>query len=224
MGNQVVETLAAACRLAKRFPETALLLSGGVGHATLLLERNLRASRFATLNGLRETGMAEAKMASAVAQEGFGIATERLLVEGRSANGGENARFGLEILRDAGLAAGTVVIVQDPAMERRALLTWMREVEAAGMPLRVMSHAAFVPRVETGPGGGLRFVDGQGEGSWTVERLLGLILGEMERLHDDEQGYGPRGRGFLPHVDIPEAVWEAYQRVKAGPAGAMAER
>ena len=161
MGNQVVETLAAACRLAKRFPETALLLSGGVGHATLLLERNLRASRFATLNGLRETGMAEAKMASAVAQEGFGIATERLLVEGRSANGGENARFGLEILRDAGLAAGTVVIVQDPA---------------------------------------------------------------MERLHDDEQGYGPRGRGFLPHVDIPEAVWEAYQRVKAGPAGAMAER
>lgn len=45
------------------------------------------------------------------------------------------------------------------------------------------------------------------------ERLLSLALGEIPRLRDDENGYGPRGRGFIAHVDIPEAVEAAWRRL-----------
>lgn len=40
-----------------------------------------------------------------------------------------------------------------------------------------------------------------------------LALGEIPRLRDDENGYGPRGRGFIAHVDIPEAVEAAWRRL-----------
>jgi len=45
LGNQVVATVTAACRLAQRAPVAArLLFSGGVGHSTGLLYENLRRS------------------------------------------------------------------------------------------------------------------------------------------------------------------------------------
>ena len=48
---------------------------------------------------------------------------------------------------------------------------------------------------------------------WTPERFLSLLTGEIQRLTDDENGYGPRGRGFLPHVDIPEDVEAAWRHI-----------
>ena len=31
-------------------------------------------------------------------------------------------------------------------------------------------------------------------------------MGEVPRLRDDEHGYGPLGRGFIAHVDVPDEV------------------
>ena len=42
-----------------------------------------------------------------------------------------------------------------------------------------------------------------------------LVLGELSRLTDDEHGYGPRGAGFIVHVDIPAGVAEAGARLRA---------
>lgn len=39
-------------------------------------------------------------------------------------------------------------------------------------------------------------------------------MGEIPRLQDDENGYGPKGKNFIAHVDIPETVQEACERVK----------
>lgn len=50
-------------------------------------------------------------------------------------------------------------------------------------------------------------------GLWSPERFLSLIMGEIPRLRDDENGYGPLGRGFIPHVDIPVEIETAYQHV-----------
>lgn len=49
---------------------------------------------------------------------------------------------------------------------------------------------------------------------WDMDRFLGLILGEIVRLKDDETGYGPRGKGFIGHVDMPGVVLEAYARLE----------
>lgn len=42
---------------------------------------------------------------------------------------------------------------------------------------------------------------------------MSLLLSEVPRLRDDAQGYGPKGRGFIAHVDLPEEVGAAWQRL-----------
>lgn len=214
LGNQVVETLTAACTLLERAPAAALLLSGGVGHSTPLLYENLRNSIYGQYvqQELVLEKMAEAEMFAAIAQAAFGIPAGRIRIDSRSKNSAENARYSLEILQERGLD-GPLLILQDPTMQRRSVLTWTREAYLAGSDARTLSHAVFVPEVEPGPDGALRLAKDQAHGTWTLERFLGLIMGEIERLHDDENGYGPRGKDFLPHVDIPEAVYESYLRV-----------
>lgn len=214
LGNQVIDTLTAACSLLERASAAILLLSGGVGHATPLLYENLRTSRYGALvhQGLIQKSMAEAEMYAMVAQAAFAIPADRIRVENRSTTSAENARFSLKILRERGLR-GPVLILQDPTMQRRSILTWTREADLAGSDARTLSHAAFVPKIGPGPDGMLQLAEDQAQGTWTLERYLGLVLGEIERLHDDENGYGPRGRNFLPHVDIPEQVYASYLRV-----------
>jgi hypothetical protein len=110
-------------------------------------------------------------------------------------------------------------------MQRRSVLTWAREAESAGMPaVQILSFAPFVPRVECGTGGKLRFPAGQPTETWTMERFLALILGEIHRLHDDENGYGPNGQGFLPHMEIPEPVLESFRRVASSSLATLAVR
>lgn len=214
LGNQVVETLTTACTLLERAPAAALLLSGGAGHSTPLLYENLRNSIYGKYvqQGLVLEKMAEAEMFAAIAQAAFGIPAGRIRIENRSKNSAENARYSLKILQDRGLD-GPLLILQDPTMQRRSILTWTREADLAGSDARTLSHAVFVPKVEPRPDGALSLIENQAQGTWTLERFLGLIMGEIERLHDDENGYGPRGKDFLPHVDIPEAVYESYLRV-----------
>ena len=40
-------------------------------------------------------------------------------------------------------------------------------------------------------------------------------MGEVARLTDDAQGYGPNGRDFVVHVDVPAEVARACERLKA---------
>jgi hypothetical protein len=44
---------------------------------------------------------------------------------------------------------------------------------------------------------------------------VALLLGEVPRLRDDAEGYGPRGRGFQAHVDVPAEVEAAYAALVA---------
>ena len=52
------------------------------------------------------------------------------------------------------------------------------------------------------------------EGIWPLETFLQLLLGEIDRLTDDGQGYGPRGRDFVVHVDVPPEVRSAASRLR----------
>ena len=37
------------------------------------------------------------------------------------------------------------------------------------------------------------------------------MLGELPRLRDDVNGYGPAGRDFIAHVTIPDEIEAAWQ-------------
>lgn len=47
----------------------------------------------------------------------------------------------------------------------------------------------------------------------TLDRYMQLIMGEIPRLKDDINGYGPKGNGFIEHVDIPYSVEESYSKL-----------
>lgn len=51
-------------------------------------------------------------------------------------------------------------------------------------------------------------------GMWTVERYVDLLMGEIPRLTDDLNGYGPKGKGYIAHVDIPKEVIPAFEELK----------
>jgi hypothetical protein len=39
----------------------------------------------------------------------------------------------------------------------------------------------------------------------SLERFISLLMGEVQRLRNDEQGYGPRGKGFFAEGSITSA-------------------
>lgn len=51
-------------------------------------------------------------------------------------------------------------------------------------------------------------------GMWKIDRYITLLMGEVSRLSDDENGYGPRGKNFISHVDIPQEVKYAFEELK----------
>jgi len=51
-------------------------------------------------------------------------------------------------------------------------------------------------------------------GMWDMDRYVQLLMGEIPRLTDDENGYGPKGKDFIAHVEIPEEVKKAFSELK----------
>ena len=50
-------------------------------------------------------------------------------------------------------------------------------------------------------------------GMWEMERYISLLMGEIPRLLDDENGYGPNGAGYIAHVDVDPEVLQAYREL-----------
>jgi uncharacterized SAM-binding protein YcdF (DUF218 family) len=138
-----------------------------------------------------------------------------ILIEDESTNCGENASLSVELLRLTPWKLGSILLIQDPTMQRRTHECFRRSLrDAPGV--RVSSYAPFVPTVSDTAGGDDQNVhDAEGRAVWSMRRFTDLILGEMRRLDDDEHGYGPRGAGFIDHVDIPGDVMGAYRRLAA---------
>jgi len=190
----------------KRGLADRLLLVGGEGHTTPMLRR-LLAGR------VPEPTLAAAAEADLMARyfaDRHGI--DDPLIERQSTNCGNNLTFAQQVLAAAGLAPASMVLVQDPSMQRR-MDAGMRRVWTLGHP-QVLNFAGHLPTI-VARAGRLEFADSSGWGCWDLEHYLTLLLGEIPRLTDDADGYGPAGRGFIAHVDIPRDVADAYVRVRA---------
>ena len=143
-------------------------------------------------------------------QSAFGIPEEDLLVESASTNCGENVRFALRILQEQNALPASAIVLHDSTMQRRIGATldrWWPENTT-----RFVHFAAYRARLEAGERG-LAFAPNRIWGLWQPEHYMSLLLSEIPRLRDDAQGYGPKGRGFIAHVDLPEEVEAAWQRL-----------
>lgn len=215
-----------------------LVIAGGIGHSTsLLYEAIRRHPKYAPLasgpHGL--DGLPEARVIERILKqywpnlaEALGSGQLRLLIDDQSTNCGQNAEFAKRLLDGEGVWPDTIVLVQDPTMSRRTRAGLDKYyTEAVGtiavgkeVSPRIWTWPTFVPRLRAVESSavagdermpGVEGSPGHSDALWEEGRFVDLLLGEIPRLRDDPAGYGPKGKGFIGHVDIPEEVEEAWR-------------
>lgn len=125
----------------------------------------------------------------------LGVPDEHVLVEDRSTNTGENVRNTRALLRERGIEPRQVIVVQKPYMERRAYATVRKqwpEVEV----LVTSPQISFkeYPNADI-----------------SKDEVIPIMLGDLQRIPIYAE------RGFQIKQEVPDEVWEAYERlVEAG--------
>jgi uncharacterized SAM-binding protein YcdF (DUF218 family) len=206
LGSSVLDSLDLAASAWREGIAPRILVSGGVGHSTGHLRDNVRADQ--RYSGVPLAGRGEAEILRDLLLSHHHIPAEALLLEFRSTNCGSNAIESRRLLTAIGANPRTLLLVQDPTMQLRSWASF-RRAWGDDASVRFLNLPAYLPRVVPGDGG-LAFA---APAPWSMERFVSLILGEVPRLRDDEKGYGPRGQGFIEHVDVPPQVEAAHGRL-----------
>jgi len=226
--SAVLSQAAVVFRALEQNPSLAktLVLVGGIGHSTTYIyEAVARHPRFHAL-AEKVRGLAEARVLELILRTYFDV--ERItsegccvLIEDQSTNCGANAIQTRKVLEGAGVPTPrSCVVVQDPTMSRRTIASFQKlydDLPAESHP-SFISCPVFVPTMRKD--GEALVYDIQGPHApqhaelWDHERLFSLLVGEIPRLRDDENGYGPQGSDFIVHVDVPAEVEIAAKRVQ----------
>ena len=154
-----------------------VVFSGGLGAITSRLWSEPEADQFARI---------------AIA---LGVPEDRILIENRSTNTGENVRFIRRVIEERGITGRRFIVVQKPYMERRSYATFRKVwpeadviVTSPQVPfdsyLREYSNEALSP-----------------------EDVVGIMVGDLQRLRLYPD------RGFQVPQEIPADVWAAYQEL-----------
>jgi uncharacterized SAM-binding protein YcdF (DUF218 family) len=158
-----------------------LIFSGGLGSITRHLWTEPEANLFARI---------------AVA---MGVPEDRIVVENRSTNTGENVLLTKALLAERGLAPESFIVVQKPYMERRSYATFRKvwpgkRVIVTSPPLSLDEYLG-------------RF----SHESLTRDDVISIMVGDLQRI----KMYP--ARGFQIDQDIPPDVWDAFtELVRAG--------
>jgi uncharacterized SAM-binding protein YcdF (DUF218 family) len=211
LGSSVLHTAERACAALRAGLAPRLVIAGGIGHSTGFLRDALAAHpRYRDALG---PDLPEAELLARVAVRHLGVDPAQLVLETASTNCGDNAvRTRAELAR-RGLAPRSLVLLQDPTMQRRTGASFARAF-ADAPEVQLVNHAVFTPGLE-GEGAAVHLAGPPRAGLWPVDRFVSLVMGEVPRLRDDAAGYGPRGRGFIAHVDVPPEVEAAHGRLAA---------
>lgn len=154
-----------------------LIYSGGLGSITAQLWTEPEADRFA--------GVAVR----------LGVPRERILVENRSTNTGENVTLTRQLLAERGIDPQKFIVVQKPYMERRAYATFRSRWP--GKDLIVTSPQASFDD----------YLERYSHESLSQDDVVSIIVGDLQRI----KVYGERG-WQIPQ-EIPDDVWQAYQEL-----------
>ena len=200
-----------------------LVICGGVGHSTPFLYEAVRKSKYSgilpEINGLPEARVIERiitdyfpRLAALCNSEAV-----HLVIEDKSANCGANAIETRRVLELENLYPRSFIIVQDPTMSIRTLAAFKHTYADSKLPITFFGCPTFTPilSIEQSSGQVTFSVSGiHASDLWELPRFLDLLMGEVTRLRDDENGYGPNGKNFISHVDIPDQVEGAWARLK----------
>lgn len=178
------------------------VIVGGAGHTT----ETLRQKVHALYPAIRTDGLPEAEIFASYLQAAYGLHAD--LLETQSTNCGNNITLLLDLLRQNGIDWHSMILCQDATMQHRMEAVLRKYAPDAV----IINYAAY--RAEVVPQGGALAFAQDIRGMWTVDRYVNLLMGEIPRLTDDADGYGPQGKDFIAHVDVPAEVRRAFAQLK----------
>lgn len=180
-----------------------LMIVGGEGHTTDALR-----SRFhARYPEIPVEGRMEADIMQDYITQKYGI--RDILLERNSTNCGNNVTNALEILRLHHIDAKHIVLMQDASMQRRMCAGFKRYAPS----IKVINYASYRNQVIV-QDGELQFSDSTLWGMWEMDHYISLLMSEVPRLSNNEEGYGPMGCGYIAEVQIPDVVMNAFYELK----------
>ena len=179
------------------------MVVGGAGHTTESLRRTVHE----TCPDIMTEGLTEAQLFSRYITHKYGLQVE--LLEQKSTNCGNNVTFCLDLLRQKGLAPQSIILMQDATMQRRMEAGFRKYLPHTTL----LNFAAY--QVEVCAHGDKLVYKTPPAGMWSIQHYLTLLLGELSRLANNAQGYGPKGKGYIAPVDIPADVQTAFEALHA---------
>lgn len=206
LGNSNPYTAELGAVACKNGLASKLMIVGGIGHSTKYLVESISRDKY--YQDIDVEDKAEADILKQVAMK-F-IDKNQIIIENKSTNCGSNAIEALKVLQQKDEVPQSILLIQDPTMQLRSHASFQKVWEKE-RPV-IVSYAPFIPQVEL-MGEDFGFVNSGVKGLWSKSRFIDLIMGEIPRLLDNEHGYGPKGKGFIEHVDIPDEVLHSYERL-----------
>ena len=131
-------------------------------------------------------------------------------LETKSTNCGNNITCLMDLLKENNINCSSIILCQDATMQRR-MDAGLRKYTSND--LLIINYASYRASV-IAEHDNLVYSEPI-HGMWDIDRYVNLLMGEIPRLKDDENGYGPKGKNFIAHVDIPETVFDAFKQLKA---------
>jgi len=126
-----------------------------------------------------------------------GVPKDKIILESKSTNTGENIRFTYALLKKYDKNFGSFILVQKPYMERRTYATFKKQWPDVDTKIQVTS-----PMVSYSD-----YFDGRKN----KDLILNIMVGDLQRIKEYPK------LGYQIEQDMPDAVWSAYQTlVKAG--------
>lgn len=120
-----------------------------------------------------------------------GVPKDKIIIENKSTNTGENVQFTKKILKQRGLDFDSFILVQKPYMERRTYSTFKK----------IWPEKEFVV---TSPQ--INFEDYPNK-EISKEMVINLMVGDLQRIRAYPE------RGFQIYQEIPKNVWETYEKL-----------
>ena len=170
------------------------ILAGGEGHTTATLKEQIHKEYpLIAVNGLTEAELFQQYLLTV-----YQIQADYL--ETKSTNCGNNITNLLKLMKNKGIAHQSIILCQDATMQYRMEATLRKYLSKDTVVINYAAYQAYLNYQDK-----LIYAT-KIHGMWDVDRYINLLMGEIPRLTDNEQGYGPNGKNFLAHVDIPNRV------------------
>jgi uncharacterized SAM-binding protein YcdF (DUF218 family) len=138
----------------------------------------------------------EAELFARIAVE-MGVPGDRVLIENRSTNTGENVQLTRRLLADRGLDPQTFIVVQKPYMERRSYATFKKVWPEKDV-------IVTSPRVSLDD-----YLRDYSNASLSTADVISIMVGDLQRIRVYPE------KGFQIPQSIPADVWEAYETLVA---------